>query len=162
MELVQMRVNRRLWLGKKKLETGSHYCSHQCLLRLNTVIGNWILFSVSSKFFIDQQLPASFRCVHRRYVEICLLGTFPICLSLCEGTRLCMGVGLHNHVYEVVFISRSPGVALATGDALISVSWEYLKGLCVLVFHFPLQTIIRSKTYQSICHCLWSVVRFIC
>lgn len=65
-----------------------------------------------------------------------------------------MGVGLHGPVYEVVFISRSAGVAMATGDALISLNWEYLKGHCVLVFHFPLRIVIRSQTYQCICHCL--------
>lgn len=50
---------------------------------------------------------------------------------------MCMGVGPHGHVCVVVFISCSAGVALATGDALISGNWEYLKGLCVLAFHFP-------------------------
>lgn len=68
MPLVQTRLNRRLQLCKKKLVVtlGS-------LLRLSTINSNWILFSVCLKFFIDQQPPASFRCVHRRYVEICLL-----------------------------------------------------------------------------------------
>lgn len=61
-----------------------------------------------------------------------------------------MGVGLHGPVYEVVFISCLAGVALATGDALISVNWEYLEGLCVLAFHFPLRIVIRSQTYQSV------------
>lgn len=159
MKLVQIRVNRRLYLGKKKLETGRHCCSHQYLLWLNTINGNWILFSVCLTFFIDQQPPTSFRCIHRRYVEICLLGTSAICLSLCEGTCLYMDVGLHGPVYEAVFISCSAGVALATGDALISVNWENLEGLCVLAFHFPLRIVIRSQAYQSICHCLWSLTR---
>lgn len=48
-----------------------------------------------------------------------------------------MDAGPQGHVYAVVFISCSAGVALATGDAPISVNWEYLRGLCVLVFSFP-------------------------
>lgn len=49
-----------------------------------------------------------------------------------------MSTGPQGHVCAIVFISSSAGVALATGDAPISVNWEYLRGLCVLVFSFPL------------------------
>lgn len=47
-----------------------------------------------------------------------------------------MGVGLQGPVYEVVFISRSAGVALATGDALISELGVPGGALCV-GFSFP-------------------------
>lgn len=60
-------------------------------------------------------------------------------MSFFAGKCLCVGAGLQGLVYAVVFISCSADVTLATGDAPVSVNWKYLKGLCVLVFSFPLK-----------------------
>ena len=61
-----------------------------------------------------------------------------------------MGAGLQGHVYAAVFISCSAGVALATGDVPISMNWEYLEELCVLV-SFPLEDCNQKRGCHRLC-----------
>lgn len=50
----------------------------------------------------------------------------------------------------------SHGVAMATWGALSSAESGVGEWLCTLTVHFPSETVIRSKTDQSVCLCLSS------